>query len=251
MSQDVSGLQHFFDPKWTLQFENKGICLHDLRIVLFICSLPFYNCFRADLQDFLQKETGVHPRVTITKYLLGFVENIQVPSKQLSQSPAHSGSPSRDWQLSEQWFPGILPFAKAGWWLQAKKKNSSLMCHPFKGTERKSYASTPPVYGFRLSTNTIWSTWNFSSWGFKVLGFHCPCGKGDERWTASMVRGSKQNIFLLPCMNQRLEMLKESSAMVNMNCCHSSEETPKVQATLPNLCRNISISYKENCLALR
>ncbi|RMC11575.1 hypothetical protein DUI87_11695 [Hirundo rustica rustica] len=52
-------------------------------------------------------------------------------------------------------------------------------------------------------------------------------------------------------MNQRQEVLMESSAMVNMNRCRSSTvETPTVQASLPNLCKHISISYKENCLAL-
>lgn len=154
MSQDVSDLQHFFDPKWTLQFENKDISLHDLRIVLLICSLPFDNHFRADLQDFLQKEAAVHPRVTITKHLLGLVAygGQSGSYKQLSQSPAHSGSPKRDWQLSEQWFPGTLPFAKAGWWLQAKKKNFSLLCYPFRRTQRKICASL--IYGFLLSNDT-------------------------------------------------------------------------------------------------
>lgn len=67
-----------------------------------------------------------------------------------------------------------------------------------------------------------------------------------------MVRGSKQNIFLLPCMMQRQEMIEKSSATVNMNYWHSSAvETPKVQASLPNLCKIISVSYKENRLALR
>ena len=67
-----------------------------------------------------------------------------------------------------------------------------------------------------------------------------------------MVRGSKRNIFLLPCMSQSQEMLKESSAMVNVHCCCPfAVETLKVQASLLNLSKNISISYKENCLALR
>lgn len=69
---------------------------------------------------------------------------------------------------------------------------------------------------------------------------------------AGMVRGNKQNIFLRPYMNQRQEMLKESSATVNMNCSHSSAvETPKVQASLLNFWKNISISYKDKCLALK
>lgn len=45
--------------------------------------------------------------------------------------------------------------------------------------------------------------------------------------------------------------VKGNSAMVNMHCCCPfAVGTLKVQASLLNLCKNISISYK-NCLVLR
>lgn len=164
MSQDISDLQHFFDPKWTLQFENKDICLHDLRIVLFICLLPFDNHFRADLQDFLQKETAVHPRVTITKHLLGLIAcgGQSGSYKQLSQSPAHSGSPSRDWQLSEQWFPGTLPLQSLGDDSRLKRRILPCCATLSEGLRGKYVLPFPLYMAFSCQQiqTSIWWTWN-------------------------------------------------------------------------------------------